>query len=110
MRSDANGIHPRRAGEVSELQARGIRKDSCGAACALTLALDLKRTDTVTKVGLNMDSPHISIERAVWFLLNGAELNPSDEEHLVKCDECQRLMVEALKSPPDDSIGKKLDS
>jgi hypothetical protein len=61
-----------------------------------------------------MDSPHISIERAVAFLLHDEELDPSEVEHLVKCDECRRLMVEAaateLKSPPDDSTGKKSDS
>jgi hypothetical protein len=111
--SDANGIHPRRAGEVSELQTRGIRKDSCGAANALTLALDLT-IQTLTKDELNMDSPHISIDRAVAFLLHGGELDPSEEEHLFKCDECRRLVVEAaateLTSPPNDSIGKKSDA
>ena len=61
-----------------------------------------------------MDSPHISTERAVAFLLRGGEFDPSEEEHLFRCAECRRLVVEAsateLKSPPGDSIGKKSDS
>jgi hypothetical protein len=61
-----------------------------------------------------MSSPHISIERAVAFLLHGGELDPSEEEHLLRCDECRRLAAEAanteLKSSSDDSIGKKSDS
>jgi hypothetical protein len=61
-----------------------------------------------------MGFPHISIERAVAFLLHGGELDPSEEEHLLRCPECQRLVVEAatteLKRPPRDSIGKKSDS
>ena len=60
-----------------------------------------------------MDSPHISVERAVAFL-DGGELDPSEEEHLFRCDECRRMVVEApptdLKGPPGDSIGKKSDS
>lgn len=56
-----------------------------------------------------MDSPHVSIERAVAFLLHGGKLDPSEEEHLFKCDECKRLLVEAAttesKNPPDDSLG-----
>jgi hypothetical protein len=61
-----------------------------------------------------MVSPHISIERALAFLFHGEEFDPSEEEHLFKCHECRRLVVEAatteLKSPPDDSVGKKSDS
>ena len=61
-----------------------------------------------------MGSPHISIERAVAFLLHDGELDSSEEEHLLLCPECQRLVVEGaiteLKRPPDDSIGKKSDS
>ena len=72
-----------------------------------------RRVQTLTKDELNMDSPHISVERAVA-CLHGEELDSSEEEHLFRCDECRRLVVEAsateLKSPPGDSIGKKSDS
>jgi hypothetical protein len=58
-----------------------------------------------------MNSPHISVERAVAFLLHDEGLTPAEEEHLVRCDECRHMMVEAataeLDLPADDSDGKK---
>jgi hypothetical protein len=36
-----------------------------------------------------MDSPHISIDRSVAFLLHGQKLTASEEEHLAKCEECR---------------------
>jgi hypothetical protein len=49
-----------------------------------------------------MASAHISAECAVAFLLHGQKLTPSDEEHLVGCNECRRMMVEAAApSSPD---------
>jgi hypothetical protein len=38
---------------------------------------------------------HISAKGAVAVLLHGKKLTPSDEEHLVRCDACRRMMVEA---------------
>jgi hypothetical protein len=48
-----------------------------------------------------MDSPHISVERAVAFLLHGQKLDPSEEAHLARCDECRRLMIEAATTDPE---------
>ena len=83
------------------------------AFCELCNSEDSEFT-FATKDRLNMNAPHISIERAVAFLLHDGELDSSEEEHLLRCPECQRLVAEAatteLKRPPDDSIGKKSDS
>jgi hypothetical protein len=83
------------------------------AFCELCNSEDSEFT-FATKDRLNMNAPHISIERAVAFLIHDGELDPSEEEHLLRCDECRRLVAEAvtrkLKHPPDGSIGKKSDS
>jgi hypothetical protein len=60
----------------------------------------LTRTSTELVPGggprfLKIASTHISAECAVAFLLHGQKLTPSDEEHLVSCNECRRIMVEA---------------
>jgi len=52
-----------------------------------------------------MNSPHISIERALAFLLHHQELTPEEEEHLVGCDVCQRSIVEAASA--ELNISKK---
>jgi hypothetical protein len=50
-------------------------------------------------VFFNMDSPHIPIERTVAFLAHGQTLDPSEEAHLVRCDECRLLMIKAAMDP-----------
>ena len=45
---------------------------------------------------MKMDCPHVSIERAVAFVLQNGEFDVSEEEHLLQCDDCQLLMMEAL--------------
>jgi hypothetical protein len=42
-----------------------------------------------------MNSGHISIERAVAFLLHDQKLTSEEEEHVFRCDECRRMMVES---------------
>ena len=53
------------------------------------------------KNGCQMKSPHISVERAVAFLLHDQKLTPEEEEHVFRCDECRRMMVEAAATDPD---------
>ncbi len=48
-----------------------------------------------------MDSPHVSVKRSVAFLLKGEELDPSQVEHLMWCDDCQCLMIIAAKEKLD---------
>jgi hypothetical protein len=47
----------------------------------------------------------------VAFLLHDQKLMPEEEEHLVRCDECRHMMVEAanaeLDPPADDPDEKK---
>jgi hypothetical protein len=38
---------------------------------------------------------HVSIKRAVAFLLHGKELEPWEEEHFFTCDECHEATVSA---------------
>jgi hypothetical protein len=49
-----------------------------------------------------MDSPHVSIERAVAFLLYNADFDVSEEEHLLRCIGCQRMVLDALTEDLDD--------
>jgi len=53
-----------------------------------------------------MDSHPVKVERAVAFLLHGKKLDPSEEEHLVRCDECRCMMVEAATAELNDSDQK----
>jgi hypothetical protein len=50
-------------------------------------------------VSFYMDSPHIPIERTVAFLAQGHTLDPSEEAHLVRCDECREMMIKAAMDP-----------
>jgi hypothetical protein len=54
-------------------------------------------------------SRHVAVERAVAFLLHGKKLDPSEEEHLVRCDECRRMMVESANAELEDT-SRKSDS
>jgi hypothetical protein len=58
---------------------------------------------------LKMHSRHVAVERSVAFLLHGEKLDPSEEEHLVRCDECRRMMVEEANAELKDT-GEKSDS
>jgi hypothetical protein len=63
----------------------------------------LTRTSTESAAGssprfLKVASIHISVQGAVAFLLHGQNLTPSEEEHLLRCDACRRMMVEAAAS------------
>jgi hypothetical protein len=44
---------------------------------------------------------HIAIPRAVAYLIRAEHLTPSEEEHLVKCDECRHLMMQAAMLDPE---------
>ena len=47
-----------------------------------------------------MNTPHISIERAHEFLVEeDSKLSPGEEEHLIRCDECRQLVLDAALSP-----------
>jgi hypothetical protein len=48
-----------------------------------------------------MHSADTPVHRAVAFLLHDQKLTPDEEEHLVRCDECRRLMVEAASNELD---------
>ena len=50
-----------------------------------------------------MDSRHIAIERAVAFVLHNGEFDVSEEKHLLQCDQCRRLLTEALRDDLNDS-------
>jgi hypothetical protein len=49
-----------------------------------------------------VDFPHVTIDRAVAFLLDGLKLTPDEDAHLIKCDECRRAMVEAASKAIDE--------
>ncbi len=42
-----------------------------------------------------MELPHVPIARSIAFLLDGEPLEPSEHTHLLHCDECRALMVDA---------------
>jgi hypothetical protein len=47
-----------------------------------------------------MNTPHMSIDRALEFLLQEeSRLNPGEEEHLIGCDECRQLILDAALAP-----------
>jgi hypothetical protein len=52
-----------------------------------------------------VDSPHLSIERSVAFLLDGAELTPEEYAHLLSCDACRHEMVHAAAKELDKRLG-----
>ena len=52
---------------------------------------------------------HVAVERSVGFLLRGEELDPSEEEHLLRCDECRRMMVDEANAELKDT-GQKSES
>jgi hypothetical protein len=47
---------------------------------------------------------HVSCDRATAFLIDGAELEPLEEEHLFSCDVCREVIVQStvdsLKKDP----------
>ena len=49
-----------------------------------------------------MDSAHVTIDRAVAFLLDGLKLTPDEDAHLIRCDACRRAMVDAASKAIDE--------
>jgi hypothetical protein len=52
-----------------------------------------------------VDSPHLSIDRSVAFLLDGVDLTPEEYSHLLGCDACRREMVHAASKELDKRLG-----
>jgi hypothetical protein len=42
-----------------------------------------------------MESAHISIASAVAFILDGIDLTPAQEAHLLSCEQCRHDVLEA---------------
>src|SRR5690242_59170 len=99
------------------MQTRPVRKDACGDTLTLrnskASAIKHPRTEEgIESAGLAHDGlriseaaggvahtmDHIAIQRAVAYLIEGEHLTASEEEHLVRCDECRRHMMQAAMS------------